>query len=170
MEFLWKKSVFYLLAISDETDHKEIHIYDTVYQKARSLISLHKILLFECRVSRFRSHSGHRSILVANQVLHENAIEKYLDKSLHLYLSSSINRHGYFDEIKRILQKYSGEHPVFLHYRDDEGIKVAKAHNSLYVNSGNENMIADLYKVLMNEKHIAWRQGKNISFPAWTTR
>ncbi len=160
-----KKGItFHIITISDLSDRQEIRVYNTLYEKIKTLLYENNVLIFDCKVNIYRENDPPMINIVANQVYKPESIMNWVDKSLHLYLTAhSIEQlQERIHEVKRVLQKYSGENPVYLHYKNNQNeIQVVKAHPSYYVQY-NEHLGSQIKMALTSDEHLAWRLGDTL--------
>ena len=161
---LKKGTAFHIITISDLSDRQEIRMYGGLYEKTRELIHEHKVLIFDCKVNIYRESDPPIINIMASKLYEPKKITNWVDKSLHLYLTahSMEQLQDRIHKIKQVLQKYSGEHPVYLHYKNNQNeMQVVKAHSSYYVKY-NQHLMAKINIALTSDAHMAWRFGNTL--------
>ncbi len=159
---------FLLVTLSDETARKEIRLYPRVYEKIKGMVEENKVLIFLCKISYHGNQANQTNTsLIIMDVLPHKKFEGLVKKSLHINLTTSnLDSHVMeqkINTIKKILQQYTGECPVFFHYKDEDDVKqIAKVHSSLYVKYDNQ-LETELQAVLPYEKNLVWHLEKNVS-------
>ncbi len=157
-------STFYLITISDLSDRQEIRIYNGFYEKISKLIYENNILVFDCKINIYKEVDPPIINIMVNKVYKPNNLINWIDKSLHLYLTAqSIEQlKDRIHKIKKILLEYSGENPVYLHYKNNQDkMQVVKVHSSYYVKY-NKALKVQAKGALHSEEHIAWKLGDKL--------
>lgn len=153
-------SSFAALILSDHTGKTEVRIYKKLFEQVRGLIHEGNILYIDTRVSIFREGDAVNVFVSALAVHPPEKISENVSKSLHLLLEyeaiSSLKEK--VAQLKKTLARYSGDNPVYLHYKTPEnGIQVMKVHSSFFVSDKTE-LGSELGSILP-EKHFYWRRG-----------
>ncbi|MDH5717886.1 MAG: DNA polymerase III subunit alpha [Spirochaetia bacterium] len=155
---------FCALTISDLTGSLECRVYNTVYEKHKEIIKENNIVLINMKVSIFRDEETSRLMVTANNFSIASELEKFVEKSLHIYMSSggNITLREQVVNIKKILSGYPGESPVFIHYKNHENnMQVVRVHPMYYVNH-TEDINNNLRKTLVSDEHFVWRVGNKV--------
>lgn len=164
-----KGTSFKQLVISDLTGRAQLRVYSNlVSQVGDELLTAGTRILAEVKVLFFRDSDATSMLLTAEKVSRADEIADVLDKSLHLFIPGESVRElqPKLMQVKSSLQKFRGENPVFIHYRDDESkLTSVKVHPSYFVKF-NDEIDHELSDIIGSEKYIAWRIGHELKTSA----
>lgn len=150
---------FTRLLISDLSDRIEVRVFDPLSTQAREHLTENQIIIIDAKATIYRDSDSPVVQIIANKIYPVQTLTERVKKSLHLFLDQNekVSLQKSIQNIKKVLSQHKGEHPVFLHYKNQENkVEVVKAHSMFSVRF-TDSLEKDLQPLLSSETHLAWR-------------
>ena len=155
---------FHVLSLSDLSGSTQIRVYSNLYEQVKHLLIEGHIIVADLRVAIHREGESTKIFATASSIKDENELNEKTQKSLHMFFevpNAEVLREK-ITAIKKIIGKYRGQHPVFLHVREAQGkIETMKAHGTFCVQYSSE-LTREIVNVLGSAKWAAWRVGNRL--------